>query len=293
MSKHAYLIIAHSNVGLLNQLLSVLDDDHNDIFLHIDKKADAKFISSIHQNLLKSRLYFSKRVTVHWGGYSQILSELELLKAATKRGHYDYYHLLSGVDLPIKSQDYIHQFFDLNQGKEFVQFQKPVIAKQKLERLRRYYMFQEHDIRNSPILSLTQRATVKLQRIAHLDRIHKSHITFQMGSNWFSITDQLARYVLSQAPHYLPLFKYSQCADELFLQTVVANSSFLSNVFDQHFNDSEVGNMRFIKWVNHAPRIITSEDFPALKSSSLLFARKFDPIRDQKIIDQVVAELAI
>ncbi len=34
-------------------------------------------------------------------------------------GHYEYYHLLSRVDLPIKSQDDIHDFFRANQGKEF------------------------------------------------------------------------------------------------------------------------------------------------------------------------------
>ncbi len=32
MGKHAYLIIAHQHVALLNQLLSVLDDPRNDIF---------------------------------------------------------------------------------------------------------------------------------------------------------------------------------------------------------------------------------------------------------------------
>lgn len=37
-----------------------------------------------------------------------------------KHGPYAYYHLLSGQDLPIKSQDYIHQFFEEHQGKEFV-----------------------------------------------------------------------------------------------------------------------------------------------------------------------------
>ena len=37
--KHAYLIIAHNNWKQLSLLLSVLDDERNDIYIHIDKKS--------------------------------------------------------------------------------------------------------------------------------------------------------------------------------------------------------------------------------------------------------------
>lgn len=37
--KHAYLIIAHSNLKQLQQLLLLLDDPRNDIYIHIDKKS--------------------------------------------------------------------------------------------------------------------------------------------------------------------------------------------------------------------------------------------------------------
>ena len=36
--KHAYLILAHNEFGLLQTLVSCLDDPRNDIFIHIDKK---------------------------------------------------------------------------------------------------------------------------------------------------------------------------------------------------------------------------------------------------------------
>lgn len=38
--RHAYCIIAHNQPRLLWRLLSLLDDERNDIYLHIDKKAD-------------------------------------------------------------------------------------------------------------------------------------------------------------------------------------------------------------------------------------------------------------
>lgn len=41
MGKHAYLIIAHSNFGQLRTLLEMLDDERNDIFVHVDARAGA------------------------------------------------------------------------------------------------------------------------------------------------------------------------------------------------------------------------------------------------------------
>lgn len=38
MGKHAYLIMAHNQWEVLAQLLEVIDDPRNDIYLHIDKK---------------------------------------------------------------------------------------------------------------------------------------------------------------------------------------------------------------------------------------------------------------
>ena len=44
--------------------------------------------------------------------------ELLLFKTAHSHFKYTYYHLMSGVDLPLKSQEYIHQFFIENDGFE-------------------------------------------------------------------------------------------------------------------------------------------------------------------------------
>ena len=38
-NKHAYLIMCHTNFDQLMRLLELLDDERNDIYLHIDKKA--------------------------------------------------------------------------------------------------------------------------------------------------------------------------------------------------------------------------------------------------------------
>lgn len=60
----------------------------------------------------KGKFFFvKKRMDIRWGDISSIKLEFKLFRMAYENGPYMYYHLLSGVDLPIKSQDYIHEFF--------------------------------------------------------------------------------------------------------------------------------------------------------------------------------------
>ncbi len=101
--------MAHKDWSLLNKLLECIDDKRNSIFLHIDKKSILD--PSIIYNPKKSYIDFIERRKVAWGGYSQIEVEVNLLETAINYKKFDYYHLISGADLPIKSQDYIHTFF--------------------------------------------------------------------------------------------------------------------------------------------------------------------------------------
>lgn len=114
--KHAYLIMAHTQFEQLGVLLELLDYVGNDIYLHIDKKA--KFVDEgwLHSLVKKANLkILDNRVNVKWGTFSQIECELKLLEEATQKQH-SYYHLMSGVDLPLKSQREIHTFFDKSGG---------------------------------------------------------------------------------------------------------------------------------------------------------------------------------
>mgnify|MGYP002245793519 CR=1 FL=1 len=118
--KHAFLIIAHNEYPVLEVLLSMLDDElwH---YLHIDKRATELFQQIKKVKMQKAGFYLIENpIEVYWGDISQVQVEYLLFETALSHGSYAYYHLLSGTDLPIKSQDYIHAFFQQNAGKEFV-----------------------------------------------------------------------------------------------------------------------------------------------------------------------------
>lgn len=113
--KHAFLIIAHNEYPVLEVLLSMLDDERNDIYLHIDKRATELFQQIKKVKMQKAGFYLIENpIKVYWGDISQVQVEYLLFETALSHGPYAYYHLLSGTDLPIKSQDYIHAFFQQN-----------------------------------------------------------------------------------------------------------------------------------------------------------------------------------
>ena len=40
MKRHAFLIIAHNEFGVLQRLVDAIDDPRNDIYIHFDKKVE-------------------------------------------------------------------------------------------------------------------------------------------------------------------------------------------------------------------------------------------------------------
>lgn len=195
--KHAYLIIGHEDNLVLEILIELLDNPQNDIFIHIDKKTSNFNFEKYQKNIKYSKLYFIPRIKIYWGGFSQILAEINLMKFAFNNdGNYRYYHLLSGVDLPLKSQKEIHSFFKKNDGKEFVGISKDEVNFQ--DRVGRYYIEQlkTRNIQNK-YLKKINKGFEKIQKILKIER-NKSLIEegIYKGSQWFSITNNLVEYIL-------------------------------------------------------------------------------------------------
>lgn len=288
MGRHAYLIMAHSNFDYLKTLIKSLDDPRNDIFIHIDKKAKFTNFDLLKGAIHFSSVYYIKQRNVKWGALSGILCEIDLLKAATERDQYDYYHLLSGSDLVIKTQNEIHQFFSQNKGKEFVAFDNEQIDDQYLERVRYYYFLQDVYGRNRKNifmigLYVVDKILLSVQKLIKVNRIKESDLIFQKGANWFSITHDFATHVIQQEKWIIKTFQYSLSGDELFLQTILINSGFKNNLC-QPYRLEENLNMRLVDWSRGKPYTWRKEDYNIITNSNMFFARKIDPNLDNEII---------
>ncbi len=278
MNKHAYLIIAHNEPEVLRTLLAMLDDVRNDIFVHIDRRACSVYESIKDYKVEHSALIFLEHpIAVYWGDISQVQVEYMLFERAFSQGPYAYYHLLSGVDLPIKSQDYIHAFFQKNQGKEFVGFWMDAAHRRDLKRkVYRYYLFTRYFKGGNALVhsvcALSRNLFLALQKVIRYKR-NQGNIVFQKGFNWVSITQAFCTYLLSQKENVFRTFRYTLCPDEIFIQTVLWNSSFREHIYNKE--NALIGSMRYIDWERGNPYVWQEKDTDELLSSPYLFARKF------------------
>lgn len=293
--KHAFLIIAHNNFGQLKQLIGLLDSESHDIYVHIDKRCK-NFNKDKFSNITsRSRLFIFQEHKVYWGGFSQVEVELFLLGKAYDN-HYDYYHIISGADLPIKTNSYIDSFFEKNNGLEFIDFDDEKLKTDpEISRRTRIYHFLQNLRRISSSKHLNnvfvffERVLLLIQIILCVDRTKKLDWTIKYGSQWVSITEGLVGEILSQKDKIKSVFKYTNCADELFIQTVAYNSDFRHKIYKGSTCDA-MNNMRLVDWKrgkNGSPYTFREDDFNTLVNSDALFARKFSTEIDKGIIVKI------
>ncbi|TKD59103.1 beta-1,6-N-acetylglucosaminyltransferase [Flavobacterium sp. ASW18X] len=282
-NRHAYLVMAHNEPELLTKLLQVLDDERNDVFIHLDQKFDAISEDDLRELLKFSKLYFIDRKPIYWSGFTQIDCEFRLLKEAVKGG-YDYYHLLSGVDLPLKSQDYIHNFFKEHFGKVFLSVTK--VTTWKIASRYKYFHFQGMNRRLPRKISRNIRYPLSaLQALLFINRKRKIPFKdFYWGQAWFSIPHDFAMYVANKHEFVRTHFNNGFFNDEVFMQTLLMNSEFR----DRHSSKSY---MRLIDWDRGKPYTWTINELDELLETEALFSRKFSMNQDKQVIEAVLSHI--
>lgn len=279
--------MAHKNFSQLLYLLKMLDYKDNDIYIHVDARAnfDTTPLYSVCKN---SNIYFINRLKVNWGTYNMIQVEINLLKAAISKYKYSYYHLLTGQDLPIKSHDYINNFFEKKQGLEFISFDK-YINQEDIDRIELFHPIVGRHGKDKTFLEnskyICDKLFCKFQKTFKLYR-DLQFLEIKKGPVYFSITDKLAKQIVQNEKHFQSIYKYTFCADEIFLQTYVYNSCWKEHLYKAS-NDFNASNMRLIDWDRGTPYTWTIGDTKTLDESNMLFARKFDINVDKAIIEYV------
>lgn len=274
--KHAYLIMAHNEPEILNVLLSMLDDERNDLYLHIDKKSNLINVDALSVNHAKL-IILQERISLYWMDISQVKTEMLLFETAYKNGPYAYYHIVSGVDLPIKTQDYIHQFCDTHQGKEFVAFEnEPHNVADMKRKISKYHILPNH-YRDGNYIRFRACNAFRKMFLYVQDKLNynrKEELEFKKGSNWVCVTHEFVGYLLQKKEFIFKRFKYVPACDEIFLQSIIWNSPFRDKIYK--VNDGCKGYLHHIEWNRGVfPYVWKSEDFNELINSDKLFARKF------------------
>ena len=301
--KHAYLILAHNQFEQLAFLVSLLDHQNNDIFIHVDKKSN---FNDSQKNLIESstnlsKVYFTERVAVSWGGYSQIEAEMLLFKAAGDS--YYFYHLISGVDLPLSSQQRIHNFFDDYPNYSFLTFMNIEENGEDINRFKYYHFFESFTYRTLPgaigklAFKIYRNLEVWIQKLLRVDRYKLFNVSPMKASQWVSLPSDIVQLLIDRETDIEKMFKKSFLNDEVFLPMILNKELRNYKVYDASMNHGYKkefqGNLRYINWWDGKPYTWTDseKDLQELRlaaKNGYLFSRKFEIDKYPKIKELII-----
>ncbi len=265
--RHAWLIIAHNEWGILQRLVSALDAPECDIYVHIDKKVAQLPMLQAGKARLKM---LEKRLDVRWGSASQICCELALFEAAAQNGPYDFYHIISGTTLPLKPLSQINGFFEKAGGKSVLTGLCKDEPYQEALKMRRYNLFlreyKSSDQLRKRISQFMWKSGIAVQRILGIET--NRGMDFYKASNWLSLTEEAVQYILSHKKDILRTYRYTLCGDEYFVPTELMASPLRDKVIN-----SDVYLKREI--LRDTASVFSLTELPQLEASDYLFARKF------------------
>lgn len=264
--KHAWLIIAHNEFEVLRLLLESLDDERNDIYVHLDRKV--KKLPEL--STAQSRLTVLHDVDVRWGTVSQLRAEFLLFETALQSGGYAYFHLISGTHLPLKPVREIDDFFEKADGCSLLTGLRKDEPYQETLKMRRLHFFLKYYAAPHPwVRRLAQyawRACIALQKVLHIT-VHVNDM-FYKASQWVSLTDEAVSYLVARKKHILRKYRFSFCGDEFFVP-----SELLASPLKEKIRNCEV--LLKQEMGRAHPGIYALSEWDTLKNSGYLFARKF------------------
>jgi hypothetical protein len=294
----AYIISAYKLPDLLIRIVERLQSGDATFLIHIDKKTPAAIFEVMRRGLKDySNVYFLKRHNCYWGDFSHVEATLKGIHQVLKRQvSFDYAILLTGQDYPIKTNDEIASILNSAEGKSYIEWSSLPCTGWKnggTDRFEYWYLSFGRKRWVFPMEpwggKLRFVPEIVNAVIPRLRRFLPGLKPFG-GSGYWCLSNKAVHYIaeyLNHNPQYARFFKTCFVPDEMFFQTLLCNS----HLRDEIIND----NMRYIDWsaMGKHPKVIIKDDFSQLRSSSKLFARKFDTSIDSQILDMIDQEMLL
>jgi hypothetical protein len=272
----AHLIITYTNPAQTARMIKRMQHPDFDFYIHVD----AKFSIESHAEVAKiPNVYLiNNRVDVQWAAFSTIQAELnglqEILDSART---YDFISLMSGQDYPIKTVDYMHEFFERKKGKLLLKYRAFFGEwEEGMNRVNRYHLT-DFKFKGQYFL---ERLINKLVKRTDQPKGMK----FYGSSMFWVISPEAAEYVLltvDRDPKMKRFFKFSWAPDEFLFQTILLNSPFAGQVINE--------NCHYYKHPPQtpSPKTFDLSDFNDIIASDRLYARKFDMSKSPELFDNI------
>lgn len=281
--KQAILITSYKDFEQLKELIHAFDETFN-IYVHVDKKSNISSKTRHKLTTIKNVRYLSQDYKVNWGGLNHLKSYLKLSEIALKDKENSFFHLITGQDYPIKDSNYLKSITKREKCNYLEHFKMPANCWRKEEggmnRLEYYNFYDFFDAKKN--LNWIYRIKQLQKKINYKRPINDFLGQLYGGSTYWSLSREVLQYVIDftkNNPKFLKRFRYTFCAEEIYFQTIIMNSSYSNKVT----NDS----LRFIDWESGKggyPAFLDEKDFQSIIDSEKLFARKIDKNKNKLIL---------
>lgn len=270
----AVLILAHKNLEQVVELCKRLTPYFN-IYIHIDRKTSVN--SDVLNELDSMHVHYFSKYNVKWGSYNIVLATIMLMKKALENNQNIYFHLISGQDWPMQDPENILNSFN-NDNKIYMNYFKADSESKAGEKLIwwvKYYFNYNQINRRSLFGKIYHRVILYSQKALGINKLKKYHMQssdIYAGEEWIDIPRDALVYAIKTFDKDINLqkvFETSFCSDEMWLQTILCNSTFKSRI-NKNIH-------RYINWTEKNgsyPAILDSDDFDEIRKGKYWWGRK-------------------
>lgn len=310
----SYIILVHENPQQLLRLIKALDDNKSFFYIHVDKKVDIQDFKELMTDY-NNVIFVANRSECIWGHISIVNATLSCMHEVVNEKRNGYCVLMSGQDYPIKNRKSIDDYFNSNNGYEFIDIKpiKECWPDNKWVQRYEYYTFylssRRQDSVSIPYLFSNDIYNIKswklfIYKIAKTKDInlifeiitniikkrkHPECIIPYGGSQWWALTIPTIERILcfvQDNTSFVSFHKYTAIPDEVFFHTIIM---YLAT------KDKDIkmkGTLTHTNWERKnvpLPVTFSSADLVELVNlpENKLFARKFDTNIDENIFNQI------
>lgn len=309
----AYHILCHDNFEQVTRLVDALYTEQDVFLIDIDdgKRPDTTALEVVTD---RPNVHVTHDANIGWGGSGTLRKTLDgAFNLLELDKQWEYYVVLSGQDLPLKSNSFIKKILGKGaaSGTNYIScYQAPPLALDSIDianKGRKSFLWGDRGHTRvyakpgaiNPQVNMYARTLVDVAEagedgavyVGTVDRFTYQHRQaffkdkpYFTGANWFNLHRDLLQHMQAD-PFTYELFtelKTTFIPDEAFFQTYIMNSQFRDTV-SQNYG-------RLILRPGPVPRvkIFNINDSEVIANSKALFGRKFDTRHDSEIVNHVL-----
>ncbi|EDV27962.1 uncharacterized protein TRIADDRAFT_21022, partial [Trichoplax adhaerens] len=291
-AKILFIIIVHGrDFRQFKRLLTAIYNKNHYYYIHTDKRSE--YLCNKIRDFIDTRKERNIAVTSWnlepmWGSSSfldvllRCMKDVLLLERFSE-WKWDFYVNLSGSDYPIKKIDQFTAYLSLRKGKNFISSMS-ISTAEFVKRQGLNFLFYECDNR--------------MWRIGK--RSIPSHLHFYGGSDWIILSYQFCSYLVTSSDPFINdiilFYKYALLPAESFFHVVLRNSEFCGTIVYDNLRlinwktnlSCHCQYRKIVDWCGCSPSNYRRSDISRIDTSkAVFFARKFEPLVNQEILNMI------